>query len=71
MDNNKEMTCTEEGCGGKIDTENQFLVPCGCTRRMSTIPCTKCGRLHHHDGTGVFNRGGQKAFVIQGELVNK
>ena len=58
------MTCVEGKCEGEIDVDIQVAVKCGCVSQMITHPCKECGRLHHSDGNGVFNRGGARAFFV-------
>lgn len=54
------MNCCEHGCGGQVGTHVQVSA---MTSRgyMDVLMCgsQNCGRLHHHDGTGVFNPQGQ------------
>ncbi|MFA6525959.1 MAG: hypothetical protein WCT26_00910 [Candidatus Buchananbacteria bacterium] len=45
----------------------------GCSSYGTAYACTDCGRLHWSDGTTVFNRGEERAFLNQetGQIFNK
>jgi hypothetical protein len=72
------LQCTEEGCTGEVDLNNEATVMTGCRSSSRVFPCKKCGRLYFLEGDeahkslfGVFSRGNQKAFLIEGEVVRK
>ncbi len=69
------MECKEEGCGGEINMETIVTLQTGCGRcrgsHASAYPCKICGRLHWDSGNAVFNRGGAKAYLENGEIVHK
>jgi len=62
------MDCKE--CGGVVS--NAIFVKTGCGPPSSpAYVCEKCGRLHWEDGSPVFNRAGNPAFIKDGGLVIK
>ncbi len=64
------MKCVEEGCGGEIDLDNSVLLKTSCGPPSEpAFLCKKCGRLHWGNGEGANNRGGAKAFIIDGNFV--
>jgi len=67
----KIIRCAENECCGFLNLNETFYLMCGCTSRMPAHVCNICGRLHHPSGKGVFNKSGQKAFIIEGKLTHK
>jgi len=70
------MKCRNEGCTGKVDMRKSvsLMIGCGglCGGSYShAYPCDTCGRLHWKDGSPVFNRAGQKAFLINNIVILK
>lgn len=65
------MIC--ENCKKNFDVEKaeKTSLRTGCTSFNTAIICPNCGRLHWDDGSAIFNRQGQLAFVKGGELVNE
>jgi hypothetical protein len=61
--------CTE--CSGSIKKENPIALRTGCSGSACAYPCNSCGRLHWEDGTAVFNRPGNKAYLQNGEIIHK
>ncbi len=65
------MKCID--CSGVINFNIVISLQTGCSgiSHSSSYPCDDCGRLHWRDSSGVYNRSGEKAFLIDGELVLK
>ncbi len=73
---NVELSCVADNCGGIIDFENPVRLRTGCASFDNAFPCKKCGRLHwYFDAkeavSGVNNRGGESAYLIDGKVVNR
>jgi len=65
------MKCKDYQCRkGEIDIKSGFPIRTGCSGSSMAYPCSVCGRLHWHDGSPVRNRGGNRAFLKDGHLVN-
>lgn len=68
------MRCVEKDCDGEIDLAQKCgVTTClSCKVKLRCFPCSKCGRLHWEEGTGVFSRiQGLKAFLVEGGPVYK
>lgn len=70
------MNCTK--CGGEINFQRPVTIRTSCRSFGTVYPCVKCGLLHWLQGDEVHktvlaaeNRGGQKAYLVEGEIVNK
>lgn len=72
------MDCIEKNCLGKINLNCPVTLRTGCAQWSTTHPCQFCGALYWIYGkedrefpVRVKNRGGKRAFLIEGKLVNK
>jgi len=74
------LKCAESDCKNKVNLENGTPIRTGCRSWDWAYPCEKCGRLHFLSGMdenqppscfGVTNRSEERAFLIDGEVVNK
>jgi len=65
------MTCKEPDCGGQVDESNPVGLRVGCVVSKPAYPCEICGRLHWVDGSPVFNRPGDRAFLHGNTVVHK
>ncbi len=61
--------CVEKDCNGTVNTKTIVTVKTGCLSYSTCHPCSICGRLHWKDGTGVFNRPGDRAFLDEHDRI--
>lgn len=65
------MKCKEKGCNGEIDNKKLKTLSFGCCGTLDTFPCNRCGRLHNKDGEVVNFEGGDRVFLIKGDIVTR
>lgn len=65
------MNCKEKDCSGNIDLKKIIHLRTGCHSSTAAYPCNICGRIHWSDGTLVFNRSGESAYLKNGQIIHK
>jgi|GEM_PF-1353705 hypothetical protein len=66
--------CVEKDCFGDVDlscTDQGVTVRVGCSSSREGYICSRCNRIHFDNGAGVHQRGGAKAFLIDGQIVHR
>ncbi|HNP79695.1 MAG TPA: hypothetical protein PKI00_02505 [Candidatus Pacearchaeota archaeon] len=69
------MICKRKGCNGRINKTGIVSLPVSSsgwnTEYKQAYPCIVCGELHYKNGRPVLIKNGNKAFLIDNQIVFK